>query len=1146
MAKNNTNRGDIDRQIRDERQRLYGVLMQAPAMIAVLRGRELLFELANPLYLKVVGKTDTIIGKPLLEVMPELKDQEILKIIRRVYRTGEPFVGNEMLVQLDLDNDGKPKDMYFNFVYQPLKDADGKTDGIMTHAVDVTGQVLNRNVVAESEERYRGLFNSIDEGFCLLEMVFDKHDKPVDYLFLEWNKVFEKQTGFVPVPGKIATELVPGLEKHWIERYGKVARTGKPARFVDGSEALGRWFDAHASRVGGSDSRKVAVLFTDITERRAAEQRQKLTSEQIIDVVESMGDAFFMLDNEWNITRVNGVQEKVSRIKRKDSIGRNFWKVFPGTDAPTSKYWTEYNKVMKTRKPVHFLEYYAPFDIYTETDAYPSLDGGISVFFRDVTERIVSQKALQASELRFRTMADNIPNLAWMADSEGYIFWYNSRWYTYTGTTPEDMEGWGWQAVHDPEVLPDVMKKWQASIDSGEPFGMTFPLRGADGSFRPFLTRVEPVRDEKGKISHWFGTNTDISEQQEMAQALRDSENRFRTLIEQSADVIQLVTAEGKVLYSSDSIKRVLGYNPKDILGVVVAPYIHPEDQEHFKEKWVEVMKSSGNQLSLEYRVKHANGDWVWLETTITNHMETPAIHAVVGNFRLITERKEAEEAIRYQQSLLEAQQEVSPLGMLVVSEAGKMVSYNKRFGEMWRFSDGVMNSNLDEMALQAAQEQLIDPDAFIERVKYLYSAQLASNEMLYFKDGRIFERFGSPVVGRDGEAYGYVWYFLDRTAAKRAEDALKASEAQLRFMAESMPQKVFTAEPDGTVDYYNPQWTEYTGLTVEHLQADGWTDFIHPDELSNNLRLWQESIITGTPFEIEHRFRGKDGKYHWHITRAHAMRNADGKITKWMGSSTDVEAVKRTLTRKKQLEQTTAHLREQRAQLIALNEAKDEFISLASHQLRTPATGVKQYLGMVLDEYAGEVPPAQRRMLDQANLSNERQITIINDLLKVAQVDAGKVILKKQPTDLGRLLREIIDDQRSKFDERGQEVALHVRNGIKPALVDSARLRMVLENLIDNASKYTPEGKRIELQLGRSAGKYTIAISDEGVGIPPEDMDKLFRKFSRLDNPLSITVGGTGLGLYWAKKIVDLHDGDINVSSVPGEGSTFTVVVPA
>ena len=139
----------------------------------------------------------------------------------------------------------------------------------------------------------------------------------------------------------------------------------------------------------------------------------------------------------------------------------------------------------------------------------------------DVSDMVLARKQVEENERQFRTLAESIPHLAWMADENGFIFWYNRRWYEYTGTTYEQMAGWQWQSVHDPKVLPDVMKRWQAAIHSGEPFEMTFPLKSAGNVFRSFLTRCEPVKDKHGKVVRWFGTNTDITEQQETEDQLR-------------------------------------------------------------------------------------------------------------------------------------------------------------------------------------------------------------------------------------------------------------------------------------------------------------------------------------------------------------------------------------------------------------------------------------------------------------------------------------------------------------------------------------------------------------------------------------------------------------------------------------------------
>jgi PAS domain S-box-containing protein len=144
----------------------------------------------------------------------------------------------------------------------------------------------------------------------------------------------------------------------------------------------------------------------------------------------------------------------------------------------------------------------------------------------DVTERIAAEAALRQSEERLRQLANTIPNLAWMADANGDITWYNDRWYDYTGSTPEEMKGWGWQRVHHPDTLPEVVRQWRESLRTGQAFEMTFPLRGRDGVFRPFFTRVAPLRDASGAIVQWFGTNTDVSSLKKAEEELREADRR--------------------------------------------------------------------------------------------------------------------------------------------------------------------------------------------------------------------------------------------------------------------------------------------------------------------------------------------------------------------------------------------------------------------------------------------------------------------------------------------------------------------------------------------------------------------------------------------------------------------------------------------
>jgi PAS domain S-box-containing protein len=226
------------------------------------------------------------------------------------------------------------------------------------------------------------------------------------------------------------------------------------------------------------------------------------------------------------------------------------------------------------------------------------------------------------------------------------------------------------------------------------------------------------------------------------------------------------------------------------------------------------------------------------------------------------------------------------------------------------------------------------------------------------------------------------------------------------------------------------------------------------------------------------------------------------------------------------------------------LDVAKEEFVSLASHQLRTPATAVKSILSMLSSGDFGPITDQQQRYVKKAMQSNDRQLQVIEELLNVALVDAGKMELDLEYVDLAGVLREVTNDHLPTISGRSQELELQAPDQLK-LLADVKKLRMAIDNLISNASKYSPSGAIISVQLQSDDPYATLSVNDQGVGIPASEMPNIFAKFTRLPNEFSSKVGGTGLGLFLTKSIVELHRGSLGVQSEEGTGSTFTVRLP-
>ncbi len=227
------------------------------------------------------------------------------------------------------------------------------------------------------------------------------------------------------------------------------------------------------------------------------------------------------------------------------------------------------------------------------------------------------------------------------------------------------------------------------------------------------------------------------------------------------------------------------------------------------------------------------------------------------------------------------------------------------------------------------------------------------------------------------------------------------------------------------------------------------------------------------------------------------------------------------------------------------IQAAKDELLALASHQLRTPATGVKQYVGMLREGFAGDLTEFQMQLLDKAHDSNERQLGTINEMLFVARADAGQLKLDRQEFNIRDLVSDIVEEQKGSIEQKNQTVTLKLPKKEVMIKGDKQYLRMAFENILNNAIKYTKEGGQIHVTLTSSYTDVTFRVADNGVGVPSEYRNMLFKKFSRVPNELTNKVVGSGIGLYLAKQIIDGHKGKITFESKSGTGSTVTIILP-
>lgn len=383
-----------------------------------------------------------------------------------------------------------------------------------------------------------------------------------------------------------------------------------------------------------------------------------------------------------------------------------------------------------------------------------------------------------------------------------------------------------------------------------------------------------------------------------------------------------------------------------------------------------------------------------------------------------------------------------------------------------------------------------------------------------------------------------------DQRMLHTPHDAAFTEHDRYRLLVESIQDyAIFLMDKEGHVSTWNKGAEKIKGYKTQEILGKHFSIFYLSHDIQTDKPKRELELATrfGRVEDEDWRVR-KDGTRFWANVVITALRDNNGKL---LGFA----KVTRDLTERKQhedeLRDANIMLREQQQELQRLNTSKDEFISLASHQLRTPATGVKQFLGMLLEGFVGELDPTQLEYVKKAYESNEHQIAIVSNLLQVAQIDAGKVVLRKSAVNIQKMMHEVAEVHADSFKQREQDVALSLPEQPLHIPVDAEYFRMVLENLIDNASKYTPSKGKIALSAQVKGNTVKISVRDNGVGIAQDDVARLFEKFTRIPNLLSESVGGSGLGLYWANKIILLHGGRIEVQSETNKGTTFHVYVP-
>ncbi|HEX4795170.1 MAG TPA: response regulator [Humisphaera sp.] len=404
---------------------------------------------------------------------------------------------------------------------------------------------------------------------------------------------------------------------------------------------------------------------------------------------------------------------------------------------------------------------------------------------------------------------------------------------------------------------------------------------------------------------------------------------------------------------------------------------------------------------------------------------------------------------------------------------------------------------------------------------------------------------------GLDGGAEGYLIRPVDPVElvatvnallrARDSEEALRESEERFRLMANSIPQLAWMARPDGSVFWYNDRWYDYTGTDFPHMQGSGWQSVLDPDDVRRVVLGFNRCLNSGQPWEDTFRLRSRHGELRWHLSRARPLRDAQGKISLWFGTNTDVTDQRET---QEQLRQSKQEAEAARASAEDANRLKDEFLATLSHELRTPLNAIVGWAQILRsgnlprEEFAEGVEAIERNAKAQSQL--------IEDLLDVSRIISGKLRLDIQGIEMSSVVNEALGAVTPSATAKGIRIDRIISASGTRTWGDAGRLQQVVWNLLSNAIKFTEKGGTIQIILARVNSRLEVTVKDTGRGIDADFLPHVFERFRQADSSTKRSHGGLGLGLAIVRQLVELHGGKVFADSEgPGKGSTFVVQLP-
>eukprot|EP01089_Gocevia_fonbrunei_P014757 TRINITY_DN4121_c0_g1_i3.p1 TRINITY_DN4121_c0_g1~~TRINITY_DN4121_c0_g1_i3.p1 ORF type:complete len:1328 (-),score=248.00 TRINITY_DN4121_c0_g1_i3:2950-6933(-) len=1170
-----TDKKRVEANLKESNQRFRNTVKQAPVGITILRGPQYIVEMANDAYLELIDKKEAdFVGKPLFNTLPEVKEA-VHTLLDDVLNTGLAYHGNEL--PIPLNRYGKQDIFYFDFLYYPLKEDDGKISGVIAVATEVTEKVETRRTIEERKRLYEAITQNTPDLFYVFDLNY-RFTYVNEALLKMWGRTWEESIG----RGMLELGYEPWHADMHEREIDQVIATKKPIRGeVSFPHAnLGRRiYDYIFVPVINEKGEVEAVTGTtrDISDIKNAQEDLKKSEEQFSTLADNMENLAWLADGEGWIYWYNKRWLEYTGLTLEEMQGWGWQKVHHPDHVDriveiTKKIW-QINESFELTFPLrrHDGQYR-----WFLTRGYPvtNKEGEIIRWIGTNTDISVQKEA----EEQFRQMAERMPQKVWTSDAEGNRNYFNQVMLDYTGLNFDELKDWGWKKIIHPDDWPITKQKWEHSLKTGEDFENENRLLRSDGEYLWHLIRGTAVNDDQGKPKMWIGSKTEIHEQVELSEILeknlKESNRRMQTILQHAPDAVISIDENGVISSWNNESETVFGWTESEAIGRTLTETIIPE---RYRKRHNEGMKHflrTGNgpviNKPIELSALNKNGREFPIELKISTSKINDS-HIFIGFIRDISIRKKAEETLLNKTNQLMEAQQLAHIGSWEWDVVSNVIEWSDELYRVYGLTPQEFKADYENYLkyIHPDDRDYVDSkvqQAFKDRLPYnFFHKTIGANGKLRIlsSTGKVFTDANGNVIKMSGTAQ-------DVTEQKKYEEELKSSEERFYKIFHSNPVPMSLAEiKTNKIKYVNNLFCSAFGYTKEEVigQTSEELNLIDPEEYKRVIDLIFGYIHENRSLaEVQELSKEETEALLLKLKQSEKMKDFEILYTKKNGEtfpalvSFDVirigtESFTVTsyldITERKKAE---ALLKNQNEQLEKMNKELESFAYVSSHDLQEPLRKIQLFATRIIEKEEHNLSDYGKDMFKRMQVSAQRMQTLIQDLLAYSRTDTSEGNFEK--TDLNEIITDVKEELKEELTAKHATI---ITNQLSHAHIIPFQFKQILHNLIGNSLKFSDPGRPLliqiksEIEIGIKLNNTKlspqktychITISDNGVGFEKQHNEKIFEVFQRLHGKNEYQ--GTGIGLSIVKKIVENHHGIITANGEPNNGATFHIYIPA